>query len=121
MVLIDLARGPLMARAAAVLPHRPIPIRLVGDHDAATAAAVRGRLARAIAASDVDVAVDLRAVTFLGAAIASELAGARTLLEREGRSLFLQDPSHPARRMLDLCGVAWGPGRVGTARGRAPQ
>lgn len=119
MVLIDLARGPLMTRAVGALPTRPIPLRLVGEHDASTVETVRGRLARAIAVGDADVAVDLSAVTFMSAAIATELGAARSLLAREGRALVLTDPSRVARRMLDLCAVASGPAIVGSSRMRA--
>ncbi len=116
MVLIDLARGPLMTRAVGALPTRPISLRLVGEHDASTVETVRGRLARAIASGDADVSVDLSAVTFMSAAIATELGAVRMLLAREGRSLLLSDPSRVARRMLDLCDVATGSATVGISR-----
>ena len=86
-------------------PPTPL-IRLDGEHDISTASELSEMLARAIAADDADVVVDLSEVEFMAAATVGVLLRARELLWMQKRSLVLRSPSSRARRVLELCGDA---------------
>ena len=79
---------------------------LRGEHDRSTAAALSIVLARAIAAGDTDVVVDLSRVEFMDASTARVIAQARERLRVQSRLLFLRSPSRPAWRVVALCGLA---------------
>ena len=63
-------------------------------------------LARAVAAGDHDVTVDLGGVTFINAATIAVLERSRDYLLLDSRRLTLRSPSRCARRMLQICGLA---------------
>jgi anti-anti-sigma factor len=79
-------------------------VRLRGEHDMFTAAALSDILDRAIAL-DRDVMVDLSGVEFMAAATVGVILGARESLRLRSRSLALRSPSRCARRVLELCGL----------------
>jgi anti-anti-sigma factor len=83
-----------------------VVIRLAGEHDLSTVAALSETMAHASALDDTDVVVDLSAVEFVSAATIGVLVRARESLRLRSRSLMLQSPSTRARRVLDLCGLA---------------
>ncbi|MGI8792500.1 MAG: STAS domain-containing protein [Acidimicrobiales bacterium] len=80
---------------------------LRGEHDIATVAALSETIARAVAFDDADFAIDLSGVEFMGAATVDVIIRTRELLASHSRSLVLRSPSRSARRVLDLCGVAY--------------
>jgi anti-anti-sigma factor len=82
-------------------------VRLRGEHDASTVAALSETMARAIALDDADLVVDLSEVQFMGSATVGVIVRARELLAMRSRSLALRSPSRCARRILDLCGHAY--------------
>jgi len=82
-------------------------VRLRGEHDASTVAALSETMARAIALDDADLVVDLSEVQFMGAATVGVIVRAGELLGLRSRSLALRSPSRCARRILDLCGHAY--------------
>jgi anti-anti-sigma factor len=79
---------------------------LGGEHDASTVDVLARTVAAAVAFDDADLVVDLREVTFMGAATVGVLFRARDLLGLRSRHLALRDPSASARRLLCLCGLA---------------
>lgn len=81
-------------------------VRLRGEHDVSTVAALSETMARAIARDDADLVVDLSEVQFMGAATVGVIVRARELLGLRSRSLALRSPSRCARRVFDLCGHA---------------
>lgn len=81
-------------------------VRLRGEHDVSTVAALSETMARAIALDDADLVVDLSEVEFMSAATVGVIVRARELLGLRSRSLALRSPSRCARRILDLCGHA---------------
>ena len=85
--------------------HRTV-VRLRGEHDIATVATLSDALARVIAVDDNDLVIDLSEVEFMDASTLGVVLRARGLLRRRSRSLTLRSPSVPARRILDLCGLA---------------
>lgn len=79
---------------------------LDGDHDIATLSLLADLLDAAMRADDRDIVVDLSGVTFLSAGTVGGLVEFRSALARQSRNLLLRSPSRPARRVLDLCGLA---------------
>jgi anti-sigma B factor antagonist len=105
---IDSARGPSRVDpdgAPADGNDRRTVVALRGDLDHAKAFEVADALARAIAATAADLVVDLSDVTFLDAAAVGVLIRGRNFLQRQSRDLTLRSPSHPAWRVLDVCGL----------------
>jgi anti-anti-sigma factor len=80
---------------------------LRGEHDITTVRSLARDFARAIAANDDDVVLDLSAVRFMDAATVGMIVGAENFLRPRSRSVLLRDPSASARRVLDLCGLAY--------------
>jgi anti-anti-sigma factor len=78
-------------------------VRLRGEHDLTTVAALAKTLTEVIAFDHRDVVVDLSEVEFMGLATVDVLLRARALLALESRFLVLRSPSPPARRLLTLC------------------
>lgn len=81
-------------------------ICLSGEHDAFNTEAFSFAMARATAAGEGDLVVDLRDVEFMAVATVRVLLDAQELLRRQSRSIVLRSPSACAQRVLDLCGVA---------------
>jgi len=83
-------------------------VRLRGEHDASTADALSQILARAMALSrdGGDLVIESSQVTFMGAATVGLIIQAQEALRQQSRSLTLQSPSPPARRILELCGLS---------------
>jgi len=80
-------------------------IWLDGEHDIAAVPVLADWLARAIAADDCDVTVDLGGVTFISAATIAVMVRARDYLLLDSRSLTLRSPPRCARRVLETCGL----------------
>ena len=79
---------------------------LSGEHDMFTVESLSEAVARAVAAGDGDLVVDLRDVEFMAVATVRVFLHARQLLQQQSRSVVLRSPSASAQRVLDLCGVA---------------
>lgn len=80
-------------------------ICLSGEHDAFNADIFSFAMARATAAGDGDVVVDLQDVAFMAVATVRVILEAHVLLRRQSRSVVLRTPSPSAMRVLALCGV----------------
>ena len=78
---------------------------LQGEHDAASASALKTMLSEAIASEYGTVVVDLSGVEFMGAATVGVIIAARERLRLSSRNLVIRAPSHCASRILDLCGI----------------
>ena len=100
MALVECLIGPLPRHTQASI------ITLAGEHDLSTIDEDNAALTAAIASGDGDVVLDVSGVTFMSAATVGLIICARQVLECQSRSLTLQSPSKPAKRVLDLCGVA---------------
>jgi len=81
-------------------------IRLRGEYDLSTVAALTETLARATALNEPEIVVDLSRARFLDATTIGIIVGTRNDLQRASRSLRLRSPSPTARRLLELCGLA---------------
>jgi anti-anti-sigma factor len=95
-------------RAGSALAERRsgrIVVTMRGDHDVATAEALRTTVAGAMALGGADVVLDMSLVGFLDASTIGVVASARDELRRGRRSLSVRDPSACARRLLGLCGL----------------
>lgn len=77
-----------------------------GDHDIATKVSLVAAIAQAAQRDDADLLVDLSEVTFMDASTIGALVGSRNRLRTRSQSLQLRAPSRPARRVLELCGLA---------------
>jgi len=88
----------LAAGAAAPAGRR----RLHGEHDVATAPALREAIALAEAAGD-EVVIDLRGCTFIDSSVIAELLRARR--NRPVRLVLSEASDDAVRRTLELCGV----------------
>ena len=127
MALAEYPLSVVSRRDSALIPAHdaePTVVRLRGEHDMSTAAALSDILDLAIAL-DRDVMMDLGGVEFMAASTVGVILRARESLRLRSRSLALRSPSRCARRVLELCGlaalidpagaeVAWG---TGTADG----
>jgi anti-anti-sigma factor len=78
-----------------------------GEHDLATRVHLSVVIAKAARLDAADVVVDLSGVTFMDASTIGALVGARNGLAARSRSLSVRAPSLRARRVLDLCGLAY--------------
>jgi anti-anti-sigma factor len=101
------AMVPRRSPAASAGRNADRTVRLRGDYDISTVAALSETLARAIALADADVVVDLSRVRFMDAATIGVIVRARSGLRLRSRSLTLRSPSPCARRVLDLCGLTY--------------
>ena len=97
--------GTILARESPTTTGEAV-IRLSGEHDTFTADALSEAIARATAAGDGDLVVDLRDVEFMAVATVRVILQAQQLLRRQSRSVVLRSPSSCAKRVLDLCGAA---------------
>jgi anti-anti-sigma factor len=97
-------------RGGIAAPQRLIPgarvVSLHGEYDSAHADDLVALLAGAMEYDEVDLIVDLRDVTFLGASTLRVLVRIRSVLGQQGRSLALRSPSRVTRRMLEICGLS---------------
>lgn len=78
-----------------------------GDHDHATSTQLSARLAEAADRDDVDLIVDLSGVTFMDASTINTIVNAFNDLRAHSRSLAVRSPTPLARRLLDVCGLAF--------------
>lgn len=85
--------------------HRVVCVR--GEHDASTASALSSELMAVMRLDERDVVVDLHRVAFMDASTIGALMSARAFLAARGRALRLEAPSNAARRVLQLCGIAY--------------
>lgn len=76
---------------------------LRGEYDLASVPALAEVLARAMAIDDADLFVDLAQVQFMDASTVDVLVRAHAFLDQRSRSLWLQAPSGPAARVLEVC------------------
>lgn len=86
-------------------PTPPTVVSLNGEHDICTVMALTDALDLAMERDGASLAVDLSHVEFMGAATVGVIVHARELLQANGRSLVLRDPSAVARRVIELCGL----------------
>jgi anti-sigma B factor antagonist len=75
---------------------------LDGEIDIATAPAIRRFLMAAISGGNVQLAVDMSGVTFIGAAGIGVLVAAANRAREAGGGLSLLAPSRQVRRLLDI-------------------
>lgn len=80
-------------------------VRLRGEHDLATRAAVSATIGVRVALGRDDLVVDLSGVTFMDASTVGVIVEARAALRRRGRDVMLRDASSCARRLMELCGL----------------
>jgi anti-sigma B factor antagonist len=86
-----------------VVPDPPsATVALDGEIDIATAPAIRRLLMAAISGGDVHLAVDMSAVSFIGAAGIGVLVAAANRAREAGGSLSLLAPSPQVQRLLDV-------------------
>ncbi len=83
----------------------PTVVRLRGQHDVSTDAALCQTLACAIACNGAPLVIDLSEVEFMGASTIGVIVRAREFLRLRSRSLTVRSPSVHARRIIDLCGL----------------
>ena len=87
------------------------PLRTVvwvlGDHEYATRVHLSATLGQAARLDDADVTVDLSGVTFMDASTIGALVDTHNRLRARSRSLSIRAPSRLARRLLDVCGLAF--------------
>lgn len=77
-----------------------------GDHDITTKVSIAVGIARAAQRDDMPLLIDLSAVTFMDASTIGAIIAGRNRLRSRGQSLEVRAPSPPARRVLELCGLA---------------
>jgi anti-sigma B factor antagonist len=88
--------------AAAVSDPPSATVVLDGEIDVATAPAIRRLLMAAISGRDVQLAVDMSGVTFIGAAGIGVLVAAANRAREAGGGLSLLAPSRQLRQLLDI-------------------
>jgi anti-anti-sigma factor len=81
----------------------PQVVRLSGEYDATTVAAMSRLLSTAIASSDTDLVLDMDEVCFVDAVGVGVILRARAFLQLRSRSLTLRTPSAAVRAMLEIC------------------
>ena len=82
-------------------------VRLQGAHDHATRPRLDAVLERAGKVDDADVVVDLDGITFLDASTIGAIVDAHNRLRDDGRAVSVRAPTRLARRLLDVCGLAF--------------
>ncbi len=75
------------------------------EHDGATRVHLSVVLTDAARLDDADIVVDLSGVTFMDASTIGALVAAGDQLRVLSRSLSVRNPSPPARRLFELCGL----------------
>ncbi len=78
---------------------------LRGDHDLSTSAELSAMISGVVASGLGDVVVDLSAVSFMDAGTIGHIVGASNRLAAQSRDLVVREPSTPARRVLQICGL----------------
>jgi anti-sigma B factor antagonist len=86
----------------AVSDQPSVTVVLDGEIDIATAPAIRRILLAAISGGDVQLAVDMSGVTFIGAAGIGVLVAAANRARQAGGGLSLLAPSRQVRWLLDV-------------------
>ena len=86
----------------AVSDQPSVTVVLDGEIDIATAPAIRRILLAAISGGDVQLAVDMSDVTFIGAAGIGVLVAAANRARQAGGGLSLLAPSRQVRWLLDV-------------------
>jgi anti-anti-sigma factor len=84
----------------------PTVVWVRGEQDIATKVSLVVAIARAAQRDGADVLVDLSDVTFMDASTIGALVGSRNRLCSRSQALAVRSPSRPARRVLELCGLA---------------
>lgn len=82
-------------------------VRVSGEHDPATRTHLSHTIARAARLDDADVVVDLSDITFMDASTIGAIVEAHNQLRARRRSLTVRAPSPLARRLLDICRLAF--------------
>lgn len=77
-----------------------------GEHDMATRVPLLAAIAGAAQRDDADLLLDLSEVTFMDASTIGVIVASRNRLRSHSQSLEVRAPSPPARRVLELCGLA---------------
>ncbi len=76
-------------------------IWLRGEHDLSTV----DMLSEALASPTTDVTIDLSGVDFVDSTTLMAILRAASPADAQGKAVTLRNPSPPARRLLDLCGL----------------
>lgn len=87
-------------------PRRTV-VSFCGAHDVATRAHLADTMAQAARLDGDDVVVDLSAVTFMDASTIGVIVEAHNRLRAHSRSLTVRAPARRARRLLDVCELAF--------------
>lgn len=95
-----------VSRRVSIPDNKVTVIWVRGEHDIATKVSLVVAIARAAQRGDADLLVDLSGVTFMDASIVGALVHSRNRLRSRSQSLEVRAPSPPARRVLELCGLA---------------
>jgi anti-anti-sigma factor len=82
-----------------------VVVRLRGEHDISTEGALCLVLARAIAADDASLVLDMSEVSFISASTLGVIIRAREFLRPRSRSLTVRSPSAQVRRVIETCGL----------------
>lgn len=82
-------------------------VRVSGEHDPATRTHLSRTIARAAHLDEADMVVDLSGITFMDASTLGAIVNAHNRLRAGSRSLSVRAPSPLARRLLDICGLAF--------------
>jgi len=80
---------------------------VVGEHDIATVTNLSVSIAQAAGLDDSDVVVDLSGVTFMDASTIGALVASHNRLRVRSHSLSVRAPSPLARRLLNMCELAF--------------
>lgn len=87
------------------------PLRTVvwvrGDHEYATREHLASTIAQAALLDDADIIADLSGITFMDASTIGALVNAHRRLRSRSHALSVRAPSPLARRLLDVCGLAF--------------
>ena len=100
---------PMSRRGSASASSRSsrVVVWIRGEHDSATVVHVSATLAQAAPLDDADVVVDLSGVTFMDASTIGALVDAHNRLRAGSRSLSVRAVPPRARRLFDVCELAF--------------
>jgi anti-anti-sigma factor len=102
---------PWAAGSVQVAPatHEFTVIRLAGEHDTSTAAALGDAFAQALTTDSPEVLLDLSEVTFIDASTINAMIGLQNGLDEASRTLTLHRPAPCVIRLLAICGQTVAP------------